>query len=168
MIRPESANAPAGRALTLALTAVVSLATAAPLAAQSLAGLDKAAAKREMSPLDVAVARLHDGWHQATLAVGEDAEPEVVAEAIVRMVHDPIKLVGLGSPGALEREENLAVKAAVARAEARVLAAPALRAPDGDIAPVRAETQSALDEYLTVLDAWLAARPRPPTGARRP
>jgi len=171
MSRHGSAPATEGRALVIALSvgAVLACASGSPLAAQAVAGLDKGAAKRAMSELDVALARLHDGWHQATLAVGEDAEPEVVVEAIVRMIHDPIKLVGLGTPGALEHEENLALKAAMARAVERVRGAPAVvREPEGDAAAVRAETQRALDDYLAVLGPWIAGRPKPPAGAGRP
>jgi hypothetical protein len=165
MSRSGGAPAVAGVVLAFALGAGLAFVAAAPLAAQ--AGLDKGAAKRELSDLDVAVARLQDGWRHATLAVGADAEPEVVAEAIVRMIHDPIKLVGFGTSGALEREENLALKAALLRAEERVLAAPALGEAGGEAA-VRAATQHALDEYLAVLGPWLAARPKPATGALRP
>lgn len=157
-----------GRAL-LVVTGIALACPPARVSAQSVSGLGKTMAKRDSGQLEAAVARLRDGWRQATLLVGEGAEPAVVAEAVARMIHDPVKLVGLGSRGDLEREENLSLKAAIVHAEERVRAAPQqLAGATSDLKAVRAETQRALDEYLAVLTPWLEAHGASPTGVRRP
>ena len=149
----------------LALLAGVGAAVApAPLPAQAIVGLEKAV-KPGAGELEVAIERLRDGWGNALLLAGEGAEPEVLAEAVARMIHEPIKLIGFGS---LDDEGRLALKAAVVRAEADVravgvaVASGALSAAD---APGAA--QRALDTYSSVLKARLGRAVTEPPGVGR-
>jgi len=168
MRRLEAAPAAASRALAFALFAVPSVATTVPLAAQAITGLDAGVVK-ETGEVEAAVARLRDGWRHAMLAVGADADPELVVESIVGMMYDPIELVGFSIEGEVEGDANLALRAAHLRAEGRVRAAPrAMRDGGADVTAVRAEAQRALDEYFVVLGPWLKARRKLPPGAGRP
>jgi len=168
MRRLEPAPAAASRALAFALCAVPSVATTVPLAAQAITGLDAGVVK-ETGELEAAVARLHDGWRHAMLAVGADADPQLVIESIVGMMRDPIELVGFSIDGEVEGDANLALKAALLRAEERVRAAHrAMEEGGADVAAVRAEAQRALDEYFVVLAPWLKARLKPPPRVGRP
>jgi hypothetical protein len=149
----------------LALLAGVGAAVApAPLSAQAIVGLEKAGKLGAGEP-EVAIQRLRDGWRNALLVAGQGAEPEVLAEAVVRMIREPIKRIGFGS---LDEEGSLALKAAVVRAEADVravgvaVASGALSAAD---APGTA--QRALDTYLSVLGARLGRAVTDPPGVGR-
>lgn len=146
----------------LALLAGVGTAVAPPpLSAQAIVGLEKVMKPGGGEP-EVAIQRLRDGWRTALLLAGEGAEPEILAEAVARMIHEPIKLIGFGS---LDEEGRLALKAAVVRAEADVravgvaVASGALSAAD---APGAA--QRVLDTYLSVLGARLGRAVTEPPG----
>ena len=159
------AGARAWAGCALALLAGVGAAVApAPLSAQAIVGLEKDV-KPGAGELEVAIKRLRDGWGHALLLAGQGAEPEVLAEAVAQMIHEPIKLIGFGS---LDEEGRLALKAAVVRAEADVravgvaVASGALSAAD---APGAA--QRALDTYSSVLKARLGRAVTEPPGVGR-
>jgi len=128
-----------------------------PLLGQSIADLNRGVAKRELVSFDVAVARLHDGWRYAELAVGGDATLDVVGEAIVRMIHDAAKTAEPVGLGERDPEKELALKAATAMAVTRVRAVAAPPVTGFGVDNIRAQTQRVLDEYLELLCQWTGA-----------
>ncbi len=152
-------------ASALALFAGMSLAGGpAPVGAQAIVGLEKSP-KPVMTEWDGALARLRDGWSAATLTAGETAGPATTAEALVRMIQEPIKILGhAGASGA----EMQRLKSALREVETRVRAvAQALEQGrlSRDAAP--AEVQRALDAYLAVLSVRPEFGTPVPAGADR-
>jgi hypothetical protein len=96
-----------------------------------------------------ALLRLTDAWTEAVRDAGPAARPEAVADALVTMMQQPIKSVGLQE---LDIERQRQLKEVMMRGSGRIRAvASALSRGAIGEPETRAAVQEAVDEYLVLV-----------------
>jgi hypothetical protein len=135
------------------------------LGAQAIVGLEKRPKRAIVGPAE-ALGSAGVGEEMLPLLTEASHAPEVVLTALVRLIHEPLKVVGLQR---FDEEGRHTLKSAMRLAEDRlrtiVLAAARGRA---DLPGLRSEVERVLEEYRSVLAAEAARATVRRTGAARP